>query len=66
MIVPSWNCRDLARALAKRTLRALIRDIGPDVIFLSKTKVPIGKFKKFFESVGFYNLEYVNPKRRVV
>lgn len=48
--------------MAKRTLKALIRDIGSDLLVLSKTKVPINKIKKKkLESLGFYNLDFVNP-----
>ena len=38
---------------------ALIRDIGPNVIFLSETKIPIKKCSKFLMSLGFYNLDSV-------
>ena len=62
MITLSWNCRGLARATAKRTLQPLIRDIGPDVIFLSETKIPISKCSSFLMSLGFYNLDSVDPR----
>ena len=62
MITLSWNCQDLAWVSAKRTLKALIRDIGPDIVFLSKTKIRISRSKKLLESLGFYNMEYVDPK----
>ena len=62
MIFLSWNCCGLARAATKRALRALIRDIGPDVVFLSETKIPIDRVRKFLVSLGFYNLDFVNPK----
>ena len=62
MITLSWNCRGLARATTKRTLRALIRDIGPDVIFLSETKIPISKCSSFLMSLGFYNIDFVDPR----
>jgi len=61
-LILSWNCQGLARASAKRNLRALIRDIGRNRVFLSKTKIPISRSKKFLESLGFYNMEYVDPK----
>ena len=64
MIVLAWNCRGLARAAAKRALRALIRDVGPDVLFLSETKIPIDRVRKFLMSLGFSNLDFVNPKGR--
>ena len=62
MILLSWNCRGLARASAKRALQALIKDIGPDIIFLSETKVPIDRIKKFLNSLNFYFLDFVNPR----
>ena len=62
MIVLAWNCRGLARVAAKRALRALIRDIGLDVVFLSETKIPIDRVRKFLLSLGFCNLDFVNPK----
>ena len=62
MIFLAWNCRGLARAAAKRALRALIRDVGPDVVFLSETKIPIDRVRKFLMSLGFYNLDFVIPK----
>ena len=62
MIVLAWNCRGLARASTKRSLRAIIKDICLDVIFLSKTKIPTSKARKFLGSMGFYNLDFVDPK----
>ena len=52
----------MAQALAKRILRALIRDIGSDIVFLFETKIPINRSRKLLESLGFYNIEYVDPK----
>ena len=64
MITLSWNCRGLARAMAtaKRTLRALIRDIGLDIIFLSKIKIPNSKISDLLKLLGFYNIECVDPR----
>lgn len=62
MITLSWNCCGLARATAKRTLRALIRDIGPYIIFLSKTKIPSSKISDLLMLLGFYNMECVDPR----
>jgi hypothetical protein len=39
MRILAWNCRGLARPAAVRTLRRLIRDQSPDILFLSKTKI---------------------------
>ena len=58
MIILSWNCRGLAWAAATR---ALIGDIGPDIVFLFETKIPIDRVRKFLWSLGFYNLDFVNP-----
>ena len=62
MIILSWNCHGLARASAKRTLRALIKNISSDIIFLSETKVPIDRIKKYLNSLSFYFLEFVDPR----
>jgi exonuclease III len=35
----SWNCRGLARPAAVRTLRRLIKDHSPDILFISETKI---------------------------
>lgn len=62
MILLSWNCSGLARASAIRTLRALIRDIVPDIIFLSETKIPSSKISDLLKSLGFYNIDCVDPR----
>ena len=62
MIVLAWNCRGLAWASTKRSLRAIIRDICPDVIFLSETKISTSNARNFLGSMGFYNLDFVDPK----
>ena len=32
------------------------------MIFLSETKIPTSKARKFLESMGFYNLDFMDPK----
>ena len=58
MITLSWNCRGLARAMAKRTLWV----IDPNVIFLFEAKIPIRKCSRFLMSLGFYNLDSVDSR----
>jgi exonuclease III len=36
----SWKCRGLTRASVVRNLRVKLRNLSPDVIFLSETKAP--------------------------
>ena len=40
MRILSWNCRGLSRPAMVLTLRRLILNQSPDIIFLSKTKIP--------------------------
>ena len=61
MIVLSWNCQGLAQTSTKKVLRAIIKDTRPDVVFLSKTKIPFSKISKMVKSMGFYNSEFVDP-----
>lgn len=62
MILLTWNCQGLARASAKRTLRALIKQINHDILFLVEVKVDFEKIKNLLFSLEFYNKEYVKPK----
>ena len=64
MIVLSWNCRGLARTLAKRALQATIKDTCLDVIFLSKTKIPFIRISKMVKYMGFYNSEFFDSRGR--
>jgi hypothetical protein len=44
MKILSWNCRGLSRPSAVRSLRALIRENSPEILFLSETKSSPLKF----------------------
>jgi hypothetical protein len=49
--------------LAKRTLRALIKQINHDILFLVEVKVDFEKIKNLLFSLEFYNKEYVRTPR---
>jgi exonuclease III len=53
MKILAWNCRGLARGLTIRALRASIRSLRPDLIFLSETKVPASRFMHSLVGLGF-------------
>jgi len=59
--VMSWNCRGLARAPTIRALRAFIRTLRPDVLFLSETKVITSRFQHVLLRMGFSSLFEVPP-----
>jgi hypothetical protein len=40
MRILSWNCKGLSRPAVVLTLRRLIWDQSPDIIFLFETKIP--------------------------
>jgi hypothetical protein len=52
----SWNCRGLSCPSAIRSLRALIRNASPDVIFLSETKSSTPRVSSILNRLGFYLL----------
>ncbi|XP_059451039.1 uncharacterized protein LOC132181825 [Corylus avellana] len=53
MRILAWNCRGLACAPKIRSLRALIRQHRPDVLFLSETKVLSSRFWSSLSCLGF-------------
>jgi exonuclease III len=59
--VMSWNCRGLARAPTIRALRAFIRNLRPDVLFLSETKVVASRFQASLLRLGFSSWLEVPP-----
>ena len=61
MKVLAWNCRELARGLTIRALRASIRTLRPDLIFLSKIKVPSSRFIQSLFTLGFFDWLEVPP-----
>lgn len=61
MNILAWNCRGLARPAAIRTLRALVRDSQPDVVFLAETKLTDAQVKKMLYNLGFPFLVSIPP-----
>lgn len=61
MKILSWNCRGLSRPSAIRSLRVLIRNFNPDVIFLSETKSPPSQASSILNRLGFYLLSQFAP-----
>ena len=62
MRILSWNCRGVGRALTIRAIKTLARSEGPDVLFLSKTKINSPKVDRLKRSLGFadsFCLDYV-------
>jgi hypothetical protein len=57
----SWNCRGLSRPSAIRSLRVLIRNLNPDVLFLSETKTASSSASNILNRLGFYLLVQVPP-----
>jgi exonuclease III len=49
----SWNCRGLSRPAAVRTLRRLIRDQSPDILFISETKSSPSQVSATLNRLGF-------------
>jgi hypothetical protein len=58
MKILSWNCRGLSRPAVVQTLRRLIRDQSPDVLFLSETKIP-PQVSATLNRLGFFLLTQV-------
>ncbi|GLT64575.1 hypothetical protein SLA2020_370600 [Shorea laevis] len=50
----AWNCRGLPRPSAIRSLRSLIRNVNPDILFLSENKNCSCLLLLFLHSLGFY------------
>ena len=61
MKVLAWNCRGLARGPTIRTLRASIRSLRPDLIFLSETKVLASCFLHSLVGLDFSDWLEVPP-----
>jgi hypothetical protein len=58
MKILSWNCRGLYRPAAVQTLRRLIRDQSPHILFMSETKIPPQIFAAL-NRLGFFLLTQV-------
>jgi exonuclease III len=55
----SWNCRGLARPAAVQTLRRLIRDLSPDILFISETKIYPPQVSATLNRLGFFLISQV-------
>ena len=62
MTLLAWNCRGLAQAESKRSLKAIVNKICPDLLFLSEVKISSNRVKSLLYSLGFYKLECVEPR----
>ena len=59
MKILAWKCRGLARLAVVQTLRRLIRDQSPDILFLSKTKISHPQVSATLNSLGFFLVSQV-------
>ena len=50
----SWNCWGAGRAPTVKALKAFVRAEGPDVLFLSETKVNTPRIDRLRFSLGFF------------
>ena len=62
MILLAWNCWGLSRAESKRSLKAIVNKVCPDLLFLSEVKISSNRVKSILYSLGFYKLECVQPR----
>uniref|UniRef100_A0A2N9FSP0 CCHC-type domain-containing protein n=1 Tax=Fagus sylvatica TaxID=28930 RepID=A0A2N9FSP0_FAGSY len=56
----SWNCRGVGRPPTVRAIKALARKEGPDVLFVSETKLKFPKVERLRLSMGFAESFYVD------
>jgi hypothetical protein len=61
MKILSWNCRGLSRPTAVRSLRLLIRENSPEILFLSETKSSPLQVSSILNSLGFFLICQVAP-----
>jgi exonuclease III len=61
MKILSWNCRGLSRPTAIQTLRRLIRDQSPDILFLTETKSSLPQVSATLNRLGFFLMSQVAP-----
>ena len=45
MILLAWNCRGLAQAESKRSLKAIVNKVCSDLLFLSEVKISSNRVK---------------------
>ena len=60
----SWKCWDTCKASTVKALKALVRDEGPDIIFLSETKVSSPRIDRIKHNLGFANFYCVDSEDR--
>jgi hypothetical protein len=61
MKILSWNCRELSRPAAVQTLRRLICDQSPDILFLTETKSSPPQVSATLNRLGFFLMSQVAP-----
>jgi exonuclease III len=59
MKILSWNCMGISRPYAVRSLRVLISDNRPDILFLSETESPPSLVSPILISLGFFSMSHV-------
>jgi exonuclease III len=59
MKILSWNCRGLSKPAVVQTMRRLIRDQSPDVLFLSETKISPPQVSTALNRLGFFLMTQV-------
>jgi exonuclease III len=59
MKILSWNCKGLSRPAVVQTLRRLIRDQSPNVLFLSKNKTSPHQVSVSLNRLGFFLMTQV-------
>ncbi len=55
MKILSWNCQGACRAPTVRTIKALTRYEGLDILFLAETKVDTPRIDSINRRLGFVN-----------
>ncbi|KAG8380712.1 hypothetical protein BUALT_Bualt06G0044500 [Buddleja alternifolia] len=65
MKILSWNCRGIAHPTTRRTLRALIIEHKPDVVFLCELKTSLlSSLSSLLDSLNLYSKHFVPPLGR--
>lgn len=59
MKILSWNCRGISHPFTVRSLRVLIHDNRPDILFLSETKFTPSLVSPILNSLGFFSMSRV-------
>jgi hypothetical protein len=57
----AWNCRGLSRASAIRSLRGLVREHSPEILFLSETKTQSATAIVILNNLGYFLMSHVSP-----